>query len=120
MLTLIKILVSIWPFVREMFFAGKTAKQIAKENKGSVVLMFALGLSLALNWVSIRKFMEIAAIREQAARQERDNRAPQQQEPPKPPKTPQEQEPEDNEASSQLYKDTRRRFDQLYREGRQQ
>lgn len=117
--TILRILISIWPFVREMFFAGKSAKQIAQENKGTVVLLVALGLSLALNWVSIRKFMEIAAIREQAARQERDPRTPQQQEPPRPPNGGEEQEPKDDSLSAELYKDTRRRFDRLYQEGRQ-
>lgn len=112
MMVAAKILAAIWPFVREMFFEGKTTKQIAKENKLTIVLLAILFLSLSVNWISFRKFMEIASLREHDAQTQRakDDTKKDVIEPPK--KNPQESQPA---SANDIYNATRQKFDEMYK-----
>lgn len=58
-----KALKFIWPFIAEMFFAGKSLRQIVTENKLAIVLIVFLVFSLFLNYVSFSKIYEIAISR---------------------------------------------------------
>lgn len=58
-----KALKFLWPFIAEMFFAGKTIKQIIIENKFAVFLTIFLISSLFLNYISFSKIYEIAIAR---------------------------------------------------------
>lgn len=60
---LFKGLMSIWPFIKEMFFAGKTTKEIILQNKLAAVLLLLLLLSALLNYVTLGKIYEIAVNR---------------------------------------------------------
>ncbi len=53
----------LWPFIAEMFFAGKSLKQIVMENKLVVFLLTLLFCSIFLNYLSISKIYEIAIAR---------------------------------------------------------
>lgn len=59
----IRILVALWPFIREMFFAGKSVKQVILENKMLVFLISMLVFSVTLNFVSFGKLIDIAVAR---------------------------------------------------------
>lgn len=59
----IRILVALWPFIREMFFAGKSVKQVILENKMLVFLICMLVFSVTLNFVSFGKLIDIAVAR---------------------------------------------------------
>ena len=87
---MIDLIKGVWPFVSEIFFAGKSFKNIVMENKIlSVVLAFLL-LSLSINYMAISKIWDIAVTN----RKEKINNTPQKQptelviEPPKPVKPP--------------------------------
>lgn len=60
---IIKALRFLWPFVAEMFFAGKSFKQIVVENKFVVFLLLLLMGSALLNYLSFSKIYEIALAR---------------------------------------------------------
>ena len=51
---------AIWPFVSEMFFGGKSIKEVVLANKLISFLLVCLGLSLFLNYVSFAKIYELA------------------------------------------------------------
>lgn len=61
--TVFKALKFLWPFIAEMFFAGKSAKQIVLENKFAFFLVLLLALSFTVNYVTMSKIYEIAMIR---------------------------------------------------------
>ena len=65
---LFKGLTSIWPFIKEMFFAGKTTKEIVLENKLAVLLLMLLAVSVLLNYVTLGKIYEIAVNRRPEAK----------------------------------------------------
>jgi hypothetical protein len=67
----------VWPFIAEMFFAGKSIKQIIVENKFAVFLTIFLVSSLFLNYVSFSKIYEIAIARRENDVQKKvlDNKA---------------------------------------------
>jgi hypothetical protein len=50
MLTLFKILTTIWPFIREMFFGNKTMAEIIKDNKFRVLMLALITASMTLNY----------------------------------------------------------------------
>lgn len=50
MLTLFKILTTIWPFIREMFFGNKTMAEIIKDNKFRVLMLAIITASMTLNY----------------------------------------------------------------------
>lgn len=56
----IKMLISGWPFIREMFFGGKKVKDIVLDNKLSTFLLMLLVTSIFLNVVTLGKIYEIA------------------------------------------------------------
>jgi hypothetical protein len=58
-----KALKFIWPFIAEMFFAGKNLKQILMENKLAIVLLVLLLFSIFLNYASFSKVYELAIAR---------------------------------------------------------
>jgi len=60
---IIKALRFLWPFIREMFFAGKSLKQVLVENKFVVCLIVILVGSMLLNYLSFSKLYEIALAR---------------------------------------------------------
>ncbi len=55
----IKALTSIWPFIREVFFAGKTNKQIVLENKLAIFLAIILSFSIFTNILLLGRIYEI-------------------------------------------------------------
>lgn len=57
---LLKGLTTFWPFIKEMFFAGKTTKEIVLQNKLAVLLLMLLAVSVLLNYVTLGKIYEIA------------------------------------------------------------
>jgi hypothetical protein len=108
----LKILSTLWPFVKEMFFAGKSVKDIILDNKMMVTLLVALALSIALNWITIGKIMEIAVARREDAESPQNSKRP---EPPTPvpgPPDPTASAP----SSSDVYQDTRKALDDIYKQ----
>jgi hypothetical protein len=72
-----KALKFIWPFIAEMFFAGRSIKQIIIENKFALFLIIFLASSLFLNYISFSKIYEIAIARRENDVQKKvlDNKA---------------------------------------------
>ena len=67
---MIDLLKAIWPFVSEMFFAGKSLKEVILANKFLSFLIVVLALSLSLNYFSLGKIYDLAlARREENAKQ---------------------------------------------------
>lgn len=62
-LAILRALLALWPFLREMFFNGKSFLQVVRENKLVTTLFLALCTSLALNYVSFRKIHEVVVSR---------------------------------------------------------
>lgn len=60
---MIDLLKAIWPFVSEMFFAGKSLKEVVAANKFLTFLVVLLGLSLSLNYFSVGKIYDLAIAR---------------------------------------------------------
>ena len=60
---IIKALRFLRPFIREMFIAGKSLKQVVVENKFVVCLIVILVGSMLLNYLSFSKLYEIALAR---------------------------------------------------------
>lgn len=56
--TFLTVLKTVWPFLKEAFFQGRTFVQVVKENKLAFVLILALGMSVFLNYVSIGKLLQ--------------------------------------------------------------
>jgi len=54
---------AIWPFVSEMFFAGKSLKEVVLSNKLLSALILMLTLSLLLNYFSLGKIYDMASKR---------------------------------------------------------
>lgn len=54
------ILKALWPFVSEMFFGGKSLKDVVRTNKMMSFVLVALALSLMLNYFSVGKLWDIA------------------------------------------------------------
>lgn len=75
---IIKALRFLWPFVAEMFFAGKSFKQIVLENKLIAFLLLLLIGSILLNYLSFSKIYEIALARREddGPHEVRRNKAP--------------------------------------------
>lgn len=72
------ILKALWPFVSEMFFGGKSLKDVVRTNKLMSVILVVLALSLTLNYFSIGKLWDLAVDKQK-------NKAPQSaQQPDKP------------------------------------
>lgn len=61
MLSILRSLVWIWPFVSEMFFAGKPFKTILREHWGLALLLALLSLSLLLNYLGAVKIYKITS-----------------------------------------------------------
>ena len=61
LINILKSLIWIWPFLSEMFFAGKPFKTILKEHWAVFALMFFLVLSLVVNYISVAKIYRIAS-----------------------------------------------------------
>lgn len=55
LLGVLRSLIWIWPFISEMFFAGKSFKVILKEHWFIAILLVFLALSLFINYVSLSK-----------------------------------------------------------------
>lgn len=60
---MIDLIKAVWPFVSEMFFAGKSLKEVILANKLLSVLIVVLGLSLSLNYFSLGKIYDLAIAR---------------------------------------------------------
>lgn len=60
MLLFVRFVMAIFPFVREMFFPGKTTKEVVKENKLAVALAILLACSAFLNYYMVKRVYEIA------------------------------------------------------------
>lgn len=60
-INILKSLIWIWPFLSEMFFAGKPFKTILKEHWVAFALLFFLALSLVVNYISVAKIYRIAS-----------------------------------------------------------
>ncbi len=60
---MIDLLKAVWPFVSEMFFAGKSLKEVILANKFLTFLLVVLGLSLSLNYFSLGKIYDLAISR---------------------------------------------------------
>lgn len=63
LLTILKTITSLWPFFKEMFFEGKSVREVMMKNKLVAVLVLALFGSIALNYISFSKIFEIAMAR---------------------------------------------------------
>lgn len=76
-----KALKVLWPFIAEMFFAGKSLKQIVMENKMVISLLTLLILSVLLNYFSFSKIYEIAIARRESDVQQKvlENKPPKDQ-----------------------------------------
>jgi hypothetical protein len=61
--SLLKIAIALWPFIKEMFFAGKSVKQVVMENKLLTFVLFMLAFSVILNFLSFGKLIDIAVTR---------------------------------------------------------
>lgn len=59
-ISLLKMLYSCLPFIKEMFFDGQDLKQLMMKNKLVAVLIIALISSIFINYVSISKIFQIA------------------------------------------------------------
>ena len=60
--TTISVVKTVWPFLREMFFDGKTFWQVLKENKFATFILVLLLASLSLNYLSIKKLIVLKAV----------------------------------------------------------
>ena len=56
---ILRALLALWPFLREMFFNGKSFLQVVRENKFVTALILALCTSLGMNYVAFTKIHEI-------------------------------------------------------------
>ena len=63
LISLAKAFMTIWPFIKEMFFADKSLKQIILENKFVVLLLAILFVSILLNYLSFSKIYQLAVAR---------------------------------------------------------
>lgn len=54
------LLKAIWPFVSEMFFEGKSLKDVIRANKRMTFLLILLALSITLNYFSVGKLWDQA------------------------------------------------------------
>lgn len=63
---MLDIVKALWPFISEMFFEGKSPKEIFRTNKRMTVLLIILGLSLLLNYFSVGKLWDIAVDKQKA------------------------------------------------------
>ena len=61
---------AIWPFISEMFFEGKSLKDVVRTNKRMTFLLVILSLSLTLNYFSVGKLWNQAV-------EKQKNRTPQ-------------------------------------------
>ncbi len=57
--TTISVVKTVWPFLREMFFDGRSFWQVIKANKFATGVLVVLMLSLALNYMSIHKLVAL-------------------------------------------------------------
>lgn len=55
---------ALWPFISEMFFGGKSIKDVILANKLISFLVLLLGLSFFLNYVALGKIYDIALARQ--------------------------------------------------------
>ncbi len=62
-LAILRALFSLWPFIREMFFDGKSFFQVVRENKFVTALILALSISIGLNYIAFAKIHEIVVTR---------------------------------------------------------
>lgn len=76
LVAIIKGLVSLWPFVREMFFAGKSFKEVVMANKLVCCLLFVLAVSIAINYMSLGKIYDIAVARREERGAQGANKPP--------------------------------------------
>lgn len=60
-----KFLKALWPFVSEIFFAGRSVKQVVMENKLLMLSLIALGFSMTLNYATISKLFQVYEIRKE-------------------------------------------------------
>lgn len=67
---------AIWPFVSEMFFAGKSLKEVILANKLLSALILVLTLSLMLNYFSLGKIYDMAAKRREETVKQGTNKPP--------------------------------------------
>ena len=58
---IIRTVVWIWPFISEMFFAGKSFKILLKENWGKAIVTVFLLFSMFLNYVAFVKIYKITS-----------------------------------------------------------
>jgi hypothetical protein len=107
----IKIITTLWPFVRELFFAGKSVKEIILGNKMVVFLLAVLLLSITLNWITIGKIMEIAVARRDDAEIAKNRNKPDQKPVPTGPP-----DPASSPSSSDVYSATRKALDDIYKQ----
>ena len=61
MVSIIKILLFIWPFVKEMVLGDKSLRQAMKDNKRKVAIAFFIIASLALNMVTLTRLWTLSA-----------------------------------------------------------
>jgi hypothetical protein len=60
-LAVLRSLVWIWPFISEMFFAGKSFKTILRERWGLALLLSFLALSMSINYIGALKIHKITS-----------------------------------------------------------
>lgn len=60
---------AIWPFLSEIFFGGKSIKEVISANKFTTFLIAVLMISLSLNWMALGKIYDIAVARREETKQ---------------------------------------------------
>jgi hypothetical protein len=61
MVAIFKILLFIWPFIKEMVLGKKTMKEAIKDNKRKVAIAFVIVASLGLNMVTLTRLWTLSA-----------------------------------------------------------
>lgn len=116
-LAVLKALKFIWPFIAEMFFAGKTFKQLVVENKFVTFLIVLLMGSVVLNYFSFSKIYEIAvARREEDNGSEVRNQKPRDNPVPTLPHPPKDKSSTAGNDTSHAHEDVRQRLHEIYGE----
>ena len=117
LMTLLKAFRFLWPFITEMFFAGKTFKQIVVENKFVSLLIVLLMGSVTLNYLSFSKIYEIAiARREEDNGSEIKNKKNRDKPLPTIPRPPKDESSTVDSDSQPAHDDVRRRLREIYGE----
>ncbi len=60
---MIDLVKALWPFLSEIFFGGKSIKEVVLKNKLTTFLLVVACASIFLNWTLLGKFYDIAVAR---------------------------------------------------------